>query len=48
MKHYKQIVDHSALKGRAKVYDKTIEALANPNKFNEVSERTADFLRGSL
>jgi len=35
----KLIVDHGALKGRAKVYDKTIEALANPKKFNEVFEK---------
>ena len=35
-----QIVDYGALKGRAKVYDKTIEALANPKKFNEVFERS--------
>ena len=36
----KLIVDHGALKGRAKVYDKTIEALANPEKFNEVFEKS--------
>jgi hypothetical protein len=43
----KQIVDHSALKGRAKVYDKTIEILANPNKFNEVFERTAEVMKSA-
>jgi len=36
----KLIVDHSALEGRAKVYNKTIEALANPKKFKEVFERS--------
>jgi len=36
----KLIVDHGALKGRAKVYNKTIEALANPKKFKEVFERS--------
>ena len=36
----KLIVDHNALEGRAKVYNKTIEALANPKKFKEVFERS--------
>ena len=34
-----QIVDHGALKGRARVYDKAIEFLANPEKFTEIQER---------
>jgi len=41
----KLIVDHGALKGRARVYDKTIEALANPEKFNEVFEKSAVTLK---
>ena len=35
----KKIVDHKALEGRAKVYDKTIEYLSNPERFNEIIER---------
>jgi hypothetical protein len=35
----KKIVDYKALNGRAKVYDKAIEYLANTDKFNEVFER---------
>ena len=35
----KKMVDYKALKGRAKVYDKTIELLANPEKFDEVLQR---------
>ena len=35
----KDIVDYTALKGRAKTYDKAIEALINPKKFDEVVER---------
>jgi len=35
----KKMVDHKALKGRAKVYDKTIEYLSNPERFNEIVER---------
>ena len=35
----KDIVDYKALKGRAKVYDKTIEYLNNPERFNEIFER---------
>ena len=35
----KDIVDYKALKGRAKVYDKTIEYLSNPERFNEIFER---------
>ena len=38
----KQIVDYTALKGRAKVYDKAIEYLNNPEKFRELSERSAE------
>lgn len=35
----KDIVDYKALKGRAKTYDKTIEYLNNPERFNEIFER---------
>ena len=35
----KKMVDYKALKGRAKVYDKTIEYLSNPERFNEIVER---------
>jgi len=35
----KKIVDYKALNGRAKVYDKAIEYLANTDKFNEVFQR---------
>ena len=34
-----KMVDYKALKGRAKLYDKTIEAFANPNKLDEVLDR---------
>jgi len=40
-----QIVDYSALNGRAKVYDKSIQYLLDPNKFNEVFERTNTILK---
>ena len=35
----KDIVDYKALKGRAKTYDKTIEYLNNPKRFDEIVER---------
>ena len=35
----KDIVDYRALKGRAKVYDKAIEYLGNPERFNEIVDR---------
>ena len=35
----KKMVDYKALKGRTKVYYKTIEAFANPNKLDEILER---------
>ena len=35
----KQMVDYHALKGRAKVYDKAIEYLNNPERLNEIIER---------
>ena len=35
----KKMVDYKALKGRAKVYDKAIEYLSNPEKFNDVLQR---------
>ena len=35
----KQMVDYHALKGRAKVYDKAIEYLNNPERLNEIVER---------
>jgi len=41
----KQIVDYTALKGRAKVYDKAIEYLNDPEKFNSVFERTTEVLK---
>lgn len=41
----KQIVDYTALKGRAKMYDKAIEYLNNPEKFNEVFERSAEIIQ---
>jgi alkylated DNA repair dioxygenase AlkB len=41
----KQIVDYNALKGRAKVYDKAIEYLNNPERFTEIVERTNVFLK---
>ena len=41
----KQIVDYTALRGRAKVYDKAIEYLNDPQKFNAVFERTAEVLK---
>jgi len=41
----KQIIDYTALKGRAKVYDKTIEYLNDPQKFDLVFERTAEVLK---
>ena len=41
----KQIIDYTALQGRAKVYDKSIEYLNDPQKFNDVFERTAEVLK---
>jgi hypothetical protein len=41
----KQIVDYTALKGRAKVYDKTIEYLNDPQKFDLVFQRTTEVLQ---
>jgi hypothetical protein len=41
----KQIVDYNALKGRAKVYDKAIEYLNNPERFTEIVERTNVFVK---
>jgi len=41
----KQIVDYTALKGRAKVYDKSIEYLNDPQKFDLVFQRTAEVLQ---
>jgi len=41
----KQIIDYTALKGRAKVYDKTIEYLNDPQKFDLVFQRTAEVLQ---
>ena len=41
----KQIIDYTALKGRAKMYDKAIEYLNNPEKFNEVFERSAEVIQ---
>ena len=41
----KQIVDYTALKGRAKVYDKAIEYLNNPQKFRDLSERSAEAMQ---
>ena len=35
----KQMVDYHALKGRAKVYDKAIEYLNNPERLNEIVDR---------
>jgi len=35
-----KIVDYGALKGRAKTYYKTIEYLNNPERFNEIVDRT--------
>lgn len=35
----KKIVDYKALKGRARVYDKAIQYLANPERLNEIVER---------
>jgi len=34
-----QIVDYGALKGRARVYDKAIQYLQNPEKFAEIQQR---------
>ena len=34
-----QIVDYGALKGRARVYDKAIQYMQNPEKFSEIQER---------
>ena len=34
-----QIVDYGALKGRARVYDKAIQYMQNPEKFAEIQER---------
>jgi hypothetical protein len=34
-----QIVDYGALKGRARVYDKAIQFMQNPEKFAEIQER---------
>jgi hypothetical protein len=41
----KQIIDYTALKGRAKVYDKAIEYLNDPQKFDLVFQRTAEVLQ---
>jgi hypothetical protein len=41
----KQIIDYTALQGRAKVYDKTIEYLNDPQKFDLVFQRTAEVLQ---
>jgi hypothetical protein len=41
----KQIIDYNALQGRAKVYDKTIEYLNDPQKFDLVFQRTAEVLQ---
>ena len=41
----KQIVDYTALKGRAKVYDKAIEYLNDPQKFDLVFQRSAEVLQ---
>ena len=38
----KKIVDYKTLKGRAKVYDKAIQYLSDPNKFNEVFKRQSE------
>ena len=35
----KEMVDYYALQGRAKVYDKAIEYLNNPERFNEIVDR---------
>jgi hypothetical protein len=40
-----QIVDYTALKGRAKVYDKAIEYLNNPEKFDEISQRSTEVIQ---
>jgi len=34
-----QIVDYGALKGRARVYDKAIQYMQNPEKFSEIQQR---------
>jgi len=36
------IVDHIALEERAKVYDKALEYLANPDRFTEIQEKTLE------
>jgi hypothetical protein len=41
----KQIIDYTALKGRAKVYDKAIEYLNDPQKFDVIFQRTAEVLQ---
>jgi len=44
----KKIVDHKALKGRARVYYKSIEYLNNPERFTEIYERTNEFLKSAF
>ena len=41
----KQIIDYTALQGRAKLYDKTIEYLNDPQKFDLVFQRSAEVLQ---
>ena len=41
----KKIVDYRALSARAISYDKSIEYLNNPERFNEITERTYDYFK---
>ena len=39
----KQLVDYHALKGRAQVYDKAVEYLSNPERLDEITQRTVQY-----
>jgi hypothetical protein len=41
----KKIVDYRELKGRAIAYNKSIEYMNNPERFNEITQRTYDFFK---
>lgn len=41
----KKIVDYRELKGRAIAYNKSIEYMNNPERFNEITQRSYDFFK---
>lgn len=41
----KKVIDHKSLSARAAAYDKSIEYLNNPERFDEITQRAYDYLK---